>query len=145
MSLLFGESGLLSFGIFTFWHDGQSPLVLASERGVLEGDGFEVSIGDIKSKGGSSVVTIDTGEGTGANTMDLEVGVVVEVDKVGMALGELSKGSCSFILFLESLFPLLTVMIEGEVVADSPGVSRGRVVVVVDEAAYDGQIFFVSR
>ena len=111
-----------------------------SERGVLEGDGFEVSIGDIEGKGGSSVVTIDTGKGTGANTTDLEVGVVVEIDKVGMALGELSKGSCSFILLLESFFPLLTVMIKGEVMADSPGVGRGRVVVVVDEAAYGGQV-----
>ena len=57
-----------------------------------------------------------------------------------MSLGELSKGSCSFILFLESLFPLLTVMFKGEVMADSPGVSRRRVVVVVDEAAYGGQV-----
>ena len=57
-----------------------------------------------------------------------------------MALGEFPKGGCSFVLLLESLFPLLSVMIEGEVMADSPGVSRGRVIIVVDEAAYDGQI-----
>ena len=70
----------------------------------------------------------------------MEVSVVVEVDKVSVSLGERSKGGCSFILLLESFFPLLAVVIEGEVMADSPGVSRGRVVVVVDEAAYGGQI-----
>ena len=57
-----------------------------------------------------------------------------------MSLGELSKGSCSLILFLESLFPLLTVMIKGEMMADPPSVSRGGVVIVVDEAAYGGQV-----
>ena len=69
-------------------------------------------------------ITFYKGARAGAYTMNLEVGVVVEVYEVGVSLGELSKGGCSFILFLESLFPLLTVMIEGEVMADSPGVSR---------------------
>ena len=77
---------------------------------------------------------------TRANTTNLKVSVVVKIDEVGMSLGELSKGSCSFVFLLESFFPLLTVMIEGEVMANSPGMSRGRVVVVVDEAAYGGQI-----
>ena len=57
MSLLFGESRLLSFGVLSFWHDGQSPLVLAVRRGVrmiLEGDWFEVSVGDVDGKGGYS-------------------------------------------------------------------------------------------
>ena len=80
------------------------------------------------------------GKGTRAYSTDLEVCVIVEVNPVGVSLGELSKGGCLFILLLESLFPLLTVMFKSEVVANSPGVSRRRVVVVVDEAAYDGQI-----
>ena len=54
LSLLFGESGLLSFGIFTFGHNRQSPLVLASEGGVLERDGFEVVVSDVDDEGGSS-------------------------------------------------------------------------------------------
>ena len=54
LSLLFGESGLLSFGIFAFWHDGQSPLALASERGVLDGDGFEILISDVDGERGST-------------------------------------------------------------------------------------------
>ena len=52
LSLLLGESGLLSFGIFAFWHDGQSQLVLASEGSVLDGDGFKVVIGHVEGKGG---------------------------------------------------------------------------------------------
>jgi hypothetical protein len=140
LSLLFGESGLLSFGVLALWHNGQSPLVLASEGSVLEGDGFEISVGDVEGEGVSFSIAFYKGAGTGANTTNLEVGVVVEVNEVGVSLGELSKGGCSFILLLESLFPLLTVMIEGEVMADSPGVGRGGVVVVVDEATYDGQI-----
>ena len=51
MSLLLGESRLLSFGVFAFWHDGQSPLVLASEGRVLEGNRFEVTVGDIEGEG----------------------------------------------------------------------------------------------
>jgi len=46
-----GESRLLSFGIFAFWHDGQSPLVLTMRRGVgviLGGDWFEVAVGDVE-------------------------------------------------------------------------------------------------
>ena len=57
MSLLFGESGLLSFGVLAFWHDGQSPLVSTMRRGVgmvLDGDGFEVVVGDVEGKWGYS-------------------------------------------------------------------------------------------
>ena len=60
LSLSFGESGLLSFNILSFMHDGQSPLVLASERRVLDGDRFEVMISDVESEGGSSPKTIYT-------------------------------------------------------------------------------------
>ena len=112
MSLLLGESGLLSFGVLAFWHNGRSPLVLASEGSVLERDGFKVTIGDIEGKGGSSVVTIDTGEGTGANTTNLEVGVVVEIDEVGMALGELGEGSGSVELCLELVHVVLVKLEE---------------------------------
>ena len=57
LSLLFGESGLLSFGIFAFWHDGQSPLVLTMRGSVgvvLEGNRFEIMIGDVEGKRGYS-------------------------------------------------------------------------------------------
>ena len=57
LSLLFGELGLLSFGVLAFRHDGQLPLVLAMRRGVgvvLEGDRFEVVVGDVKGEGGYS-------------------------------------------------------------------------------------------
>ena len=45
------------FGVFVFWHDGQSRLVLTMGRGVgvvLEGDRFEVMIGDVESERGYS-------------------------------------------------------------------------------------------
>ena len=100
MSLLFGESGLLSFGVFAFWHDGQSPLVLASERCVLEGDGFEVSIGDIEGEGVSLSVAFYEGAGTGTDTTNLEIGIVVEVYEIGMSLGEAGEGSSSMELCL---------------------------------------------
>ena len=115
--------GMLSFGVFAFRHDGQSPLVLASEGRVLEGDGFKVTVGDIEGKRVSFSIAFYEGTGSRSDPLELEVSVVVEIDEVGVSLGKLSKGSCSFILLLESLFPLLTVMVEGEVVADSPGVS----------------------
>ena len=130
----------MSFGVLAFRHDGQSPLVLASERGVLEGDRFEITVGDIEGEGVPLSVTFNEGARSWSDSAKLEVGIVVKVNEVGMALGELPKGSCSLILLLESLFPLLSVMVEGEVMSDSPGVGRGRVIVVVDEAAYGGQI-----
>ena len=139
MSLLFGESGLLSFSILAFWHDRQSPLFLASEGGVLDGNGFEVVVGGVDNKRGSSPETIYSRDGTGMYTVNLEIGVIVEVDEIGVSLSEFSKGSSSFELFLESILPLLSVIIEGEVVSNSPGVSRRRVVVIVDEATYGGQ------
>ena len=57
MSLLLGESGLLSFSVLTFWHDGQLPLILTMRRGVgvvLEGDRFEVVVGNVEGKRGYS-------------------------------------------------------------------------------------------
>jgi len=54
LSLLLGESGLLLFCGFAFRHNGQSPLVLVSERSVLDGNGFEVVISDVENEGGSS-------------------------------------------------------------------------------------------
>ena len=68
---------MLSFGVLTFWHDGQSPLLLASERSVLDGDGFKVVVSDVEDKRGSFTISIYVGEGTGAYATDLEVGVVV--------------------------------------------------------------------
>jgi len=111
----------------------------------LDGDRFEVTVGDIEGEGMSFSIAFYKRAGTRTDTTNLEVGIVVEVDEVGVSLGELSKGSCSFILFLESLLPLLAVMIKGEVMADPAGVGRGGVVVVVDEAAYDGKIISSLR
>jgi len=37
--------------VFAFRHDGQSPLVLASERSILNGDGLEVVVGASMTKG----------------------------------------------------------------------------------------------
>ena len=50
----------------------------------------------VDDKGGNSKESIYSGQGTGANTTNLEVGVVIEVDKVGMSLGELGEGDCLF-------------------------------------------------
>jgi len=121
-------------------HDGQSPLVLASERRVLDGDGFKIMVGDVDDEKGSSPKTVYARERTGANTTNLEVSIVVEVNEVGMSLSEFSKGGCSLKLLLESVLPLLSMVVESEVMSDSPGVSRRRVVIVVNEAAYGGQI-----
>jgi len=62
-------------------------------RVILEGDGFEVVIGDVEGKRGYTKQTIYLGTGTGADATNLEVGVVVEVDEVGVSLGE--TGECS--------------------------------------------------
>ena len=91
MSLLFGESGLLSFRVFALRHDGQSPLVLASEGGVLDRDGFEIVVGGVENEGGSSTISIYTGKRAWSDTTNLEVGVVVEVDPVSMLLGKGGK------------------------------------------------------
>ena len=72
--------------------------------------------------------------------MNLEVGVVVEVDEVGMALGELGKGSCLMKLSFELIDVVFAELEKIVGAADGRGVSRGRVMVIVDEATYDGQI-----
>ena len=143
MSLLLGESGLLSFGILAFWHDGQSPLVLAMRRGVrviLEGDRFEVSIGDIEGEGVSLSVTFYEGTRAGTYTTNLKVGIIVETNPVGVALGESGKGSCSVELCLELVYVVFAEFEKVVGTMDGGGVSRGRVMVIVDEATYDGQI-----
>ena len=101
LSLLFGKLRLLSFSVFAFWHDGQSPLVLASEGSVLEGDGFKISVGDVEGKGVSLPIAFYEGAGTWADTTNLEVGVVVKVYEVGVSLGEAGKGSSSMELCLK--------------------------------------------
>ena len=91
---------MLSFGILAFWHDGQTPLVLASERGVLDGNGFEVTVGDIEGEGMSFSIAFYKRAGTRTDTTNLEVGIVVEVYEVGMSLGEAGEGSSSMELCL---------------------------------------------
>ena len=77
----------MSFDIFGFMHDGQSPFVLASKRSVLDRNGFEVVVSDVESEGGSFPKAIYLGERTGAYTTDLEVGIIVEINPVGVTLG----------------------------------------------------------
>ena len=71
---------------------------------------------------------------------NLEVGVVVEIDEVGMALGESGKGSSSVELCLELIHVVLAKFEEIVGTADGGVVSHGRVVIIVDKATYDGQI-----
>ena len=78
--------------------------------------------------------------GAGANTMNLEVGVVVEVDEVGMALGESGEGSGSVELCFELIHVVLAEFEKVVGASDGGGMSRGGVMIIVDEATYDGQI-----
>ena len=81
------------------------------------------------------------GAGTGANTTDLEVGIVVEVDPIGMALGELGESNC-FLEFVTELVGNVLVFLMKEVEAfSSPRVGGGGVVVVSDGVTYDGRLF----
>ena len=104
LSLTFGGSRLLLFDILSFMHDGQSPLVLASERSVLDGDRFKVVVCDIESEWGSSPKAVYVRDGARANTTDLKVGVVVEGAEVSVGLGECPKGGCSLKLFCKLPF-----------------------------------------
>ena len=71
---------------------------------------------------------------------NLEVGIVVKVDEVCVSLSEVGKSLGSMELGLE-LIDVVVVKLE-EVVgtADAGGVSHGRVMIIVDETTYDGQI-----
>ena len=51
-------------------------------------------VGGVEDEGGDTEETIYSGQGTGANTTDLEIGIVVEVGPVSMSLGELGEGDC---------------------------------------------------
>ena len=107
----------------------------------MDGDGFEVAISGVDDERSNSKEAIYSGQGTGANTTDLEVGIVVEVDPVGMSLGELGEGDC-FLEFVTKLVSDVFVFLMEEVEAfSSPRVSGGGVVVVSDRAAYDGRLF----
>ena len=85
---------MLSFSVLSFRHSGWLPLFSTSENRVLDRDGFEVVIGGVEDEGGDTEETIYLGQGTRTNTTDLEIGIVVKVDPVGMLLGELSEGNC---------------------------------------------------
>ena len=56
-------------------------------------------VSDIKNEGGSSPKTIYSGEGTGTNSLNLEIGIVVEEAEVSVSLGKLGKGN-SFLEFV---------------------------------------------
>jgi len=72
---------------------------------------------------------------------DLKVGVVVEVDPVGVSLGELGEGSG----FLKLSFELVNIAFSKlkEVIGTSNGrgVSHGRVMVIMDEATMVADYF----
>ena len=106
----------------------------------MEGDGFEVTVGDIEGEGVSFSVAFYQRAGTGTDTTNLEVGVVVEVDEVGMSLGESGESSCSMEFCLELVDVVFSELEKIVGTADSGGVSHGRVMVIVDEVTYDGQI-----
>ena len=78
------------------------------------------------------------GAGTRTDTTNLEVGVVVEVDEVGMSLGESGKGGGSMKLCFELIDVVFAELEEVVGASDSGGVSRGGVMVIVDKATYDG-------
>ena len=80
------------------------------------------------------------GAGSRANSSNLEVGIVVEVDEVCVSLGESGECSSSEELCLELVYVVLSKLKEVVGTADGRGVSRGRVMIIVDEATYDGQI-----
>ena len=61
LSLLFGETGLLSFGVLSFVHSGWLPLFSASENRVLDGDGFEVAVSGVNDEGSDSKEAIYSG------------------------------------------------------------------------------------
>ena len=80
------------------------------------------------------------GAGAGAYTTDLEVGIVIEIDPVGVSLGKLGKGSGSVELCFELVHVVLAEFEKIIGASDGRGVSRGRVMVIMDEATYDGQV-----
>ena len=68
----------------------------------------------------------------------MEVGIVVKVDEISVSLSEAGKGSSSMELCFE-LIDIVFAEFEKVVGAmNGRGVSCGRVMVIVDEATYDG-------
>ena len=132
---------MLSFSVLSFRHSGWLPLFSASENSVLDRDRFEVAVGSVDDKGGDTEESIYSGQGTGMNTTDLEIGIVVEVDPVGMSLGELGEGNCFLELVTEFVGDVFMFLVKEVEAFSSPRVGGGGIVVVSDGAAYDGQLF----
>jgi len=88
---------------------------------------------------------IYSGEGTGAYTTNLEVGVVIEIDEVGVSLGKFGKGSGLFKLLFEFVFPLLSMVVESPMMSHPPSMSSGGVMIIMDEATMMGNYFLMSR
>ena len=53
-------------------------------------------VSGVEDEGGDAEEAVYSGQGTGANTTNLEIGVVIEIGPVGMSLGELGEGDCLF-------------------------------------------------
>jgi hypothetical protein len=106
----------------------------------LDRNGFEVVIGDVEDEGGDTEQEIYSGEGTRAYTTNLEIGIVVEIDPVGVSLGKSGKGFGSVEFCFELVHVVFTELEEIVGTVNGGGVSRGRVMIIVDEATYDGQI-----
>ena len=70
----------------------------------------------------------------------LEVGVVVEVNPICVLLRKLSKGPSSVELRFELIHVVFAKFEKVVGTADCGGVGRGGVMIIVDEATYDGQI-----
>ena len=92
-SLLFLLSCLLSFLVLSFRHSGWSPLFSTSENGVLDGDRFEVVIGDVYDERSSSPEVIYSGKGARVDSSDLKICVIVQEGEVCVSLSELGKGT----------------------------------------------------
>ena len=98
-------------------------------------------VGSVDDEGGYTEETIYLGQGTGANTTNLEIGIVVEVDPIGMSLGELGESDCFLEFVTELVSNVLMFLVEEVEAFSSPRVGGGGVVVVSDGAAYDGRLF----
>ena len=111
-----------------------------SESSVLDRDRFEVVVGGVEDERGAAEEAIYSGQGTGTNTTNLEVGIVVEVDPVGVSLSELGEGDCFLEFVTEFVGNVFVFLVKEVEVFCSPRVGGGRVVVVSDGATYDGQL-----
>ena len=64
-----------------------------SENIVLDGDWFEVMIGDIDNERSSSPEVVYSGEGAGMNLLNLKICVIVQEGEVRVSLSKLGKGT----------------------------------------------------